>query len=83
LPRPDRGQPFVINTLSSMTTDAADITNDETFGIALDQHMTVSIAALDMTMTEPGRIHSKAGKPVDAETLAKRWLIPANRLQGQ
>jgi hypothetical protein len=47
-------------------TDAADITNDENFGIALEQHVTVSIAALDTTT---GRIHSKAGKPVDAETL--------------
>ncbi len=79
VPRPDRGQPFVINTLSSMTTDIADITNDENFGIALDQHVTVSIAALDTTKTAPGWIHSKAGKPVDAETLAKGWLIPANR----
>jgi hypothetical protein len=78
LPRPDRGQPFVINALSSMTTDAADITDDENFGIALEQHMTVSIAVLDTTKTEPGWIHSKAGKPVDAETLAKHWLIPAN-----
>ncbi len=78
MPHPDRGQPFVINALSSMTTDAADITNDENFGIALDQHVTVSIAALDTTKTAPGRIHSKAGKPVDAETLAKHWLIPAN-----
>jgi hypothetical protein len=37
LPRPDRGQPFVINALSSMTADAADITDDENFGIALKQ----------------------------------------------
>jgi hypothetical protein len=78
LPCPDRGQPFVINTLSSMMTDAADITNDENFGMALDQHVTVSVAALDRTKTVPGPIHSKAGKPVDAETLAKHWLIPAN-----
>jgi hypothetical protein len=27
LPHPDRGQLFVINAISSMTTDAADITN--------------------------------------------------------
>jgi hypothetical protein len=78
LPRPDKGQPFVINTLSSMTIDAADITNDENFGIALDQHVTVSVAALDTTKTAPGWIHSKAGKLVDAEMLAKCWLIPAN-----
>ena len=71
LPCPDRGQLFVINVLSSMTTDAADITNDENFGIALDQHVTVSVAALDMAKTAPSRIHSKAGKPVDAEMLAK------------
>jgi hypothetical protein len=78
LPRPDRGQPFVINGLSSMTTDTADITNDDNFGIAFDQHVTVSVAALDTTKTAPGWIHSKAGKPVDAEMLAKHWLISAN-----
>ncbi len=79
LPCPDRGQPFVIKAISSMTTDTADITNDEYFGIAFEQHVTVSIAALDTTKKAPGQIHSKAGKPVDAETLAKCWLIPANR----
>jgi hypothetical protein len=79
LPRPDRRQPFVINTLSSMTIDTADITNDENFGIALEQQVIVSIVVLDTTKTAPGRIHSKAGKPVDAEMLAKCWLIPANR----
>jgi hypothetical protein len=62
-----------------MMTNTADITDDENFGIALEQHLTVSVAVLDTTKTVPGRIHSKAGKPVDAETLAKRWLIPANR----
>jgi hypothetical protein len=60
-----------------MTTDAADITNDENFGIALEQHVTVSVAALDTTKTAPCWIHSKAGKLVDAETLTKNWLIPA------
>jgi hypothetical protein len=79
LPHPDRGHPFVINALSSIMTDTVDITNDENFGIALDQHVTVSIAALDVTKTAPGWIHSKASKPVDAETIAKRWLIPAKR----
>ncbi len=78
LPRPDRGQPFVINALSFMTTDAADITNDENFGIDLEQHVTVSAAALDTTKTPLGQIHLKAGKPVDTEMLAKRLLIPAN-----
>ena len=78
LPRPDRGQPFIINALSSMTTNATDITDDEIFGIALEQHVTVSVAVLDTTKTAPGWINSKAGKPVDAEMLAKRWLIPAN-----
>ncbi len=79
LPCPDRGQPFVIKALSSMTTDAADIANDENFGIALEQHVTVSVAALDTTKTAPGWIHSKAGKPVNAEMLAKRCLICASR----
>ncbi len=78
LPRPDRGQPFVINALSSMTTDAEDITDDENFGIALEQHVTVSIAGLDTTKTASGHIHSKAGKPVDTEMLAKNWLTPVN-----
>ena len=35
LPRPDRGQTFVINALSSMTTDAADITNDKNLALLL------------------------------------------------
>jgi hypothetical protein len=52
------------------------------FLIALEQHMTVSIAALDTTKIAHGWIHSKAGKQVDAEMLAKRWLIPANRAAG-
>ncbi len=39
---PDRGQLFVINTLSSMTTDATDITNDENFGIAHESSMLLS-----------------------------------------
>ena len=61
LPRPDRGQPFVINALSSMTTDVADITDDENFGIALKQQVTISIAALDTAKTAPGRIYSRYG----------------------
>ncbi len=61
LPRPDRGQPLVINTLSSMMTDAIDITNDENFGIALKQQVTISIAALDTAKTAPGRIYSRYG----------------------
>ena len=72
--RPDRGQSFVINSLSSMTSYAANITDNENFGLALDMQVTISVAALD-TRTKPGRIHSKAGKPVDAEMLAKRWMI--------
>ncbi len=78
MPCPDRRQPFVINALSSMTTDTADIIDDENFDIALEQHVTVSVAALDMTKTAPGWTHSKARKPVDAEALAKCWLIHAN-----
>jgi hypothetical protein len=78
LPHPDRGQSFVINALSSMKTDAAVITDDENFGIALEHYVTVSIAMLETAMTAPGWIHSKAGKPGDAETIVKLWLIPAN-----
>jgi hypothetical protein len=71
LPCPDRGQLYVINALSSMTTDVANIADDKSFGLALEQHVTVSIAALDTTKTVPSWIHSKAGKPVDTITLAK------------
>ena len=35
LPRPDRGQPFVINAVSSMRTDATDITDNETSALIL------------------------------------------------
>jgi hypothetical protein len=62
-----------------MTTDAADIRDDENSGIALEKHVTLSVAAFGTTKTAPGQIHSMAGKPVDTETLAKRWLIPAIR----
>jgi hypothetical protein len=34
LPRPDRGQPFVINTLSSIKTDATDMM--KTFALLLN-----------------------------------------------
>jgi hypothetical protein len=61
-----------------MTTDAADITDDENFGIALEQQVTISCATLDTTKTEPDWIHSMADKPMDAKTLVKCWLIPAN-----
>ncbi len=69
---PDREQTFVINTLSSMMTDAANITDNENFTLALEQQVAI------WTKTAPVRIHFKAGKPVDAETLAKGWLVPAN-----
>ncbi len=44
--------------------------------------MTVSVAVLDTAKTVPGRIHSKAGMPVDAERLTKRWLNSANHAVG-
>ncbi len=62
----------MINLLSSMTCYAADVTDNENFGLALDMQVTISVAALDTTKTKPGRIHSKTGKPFDAEMLAKR-----------
>jgi len=74
----------VINSLSSMTSYAADVTDNENFGLVLDMQVTISVAVLDTTKTKPRRIHSKAGKPVEAEMLAKRWMIPARlrRLNG-
>ena len=60
LPHSDRGQTFVINTLSSMMTDAANITDNENFGIALEQQVTISVAMLDSMKTAPGRIQVDA-----------------------
>jgi hypothetical protein len=68
---PDRGQTFAINTLSSMMTNAADITDIKIFGLALEQQVTISIVALNSTKAAAGRIHSKARKPVNTEMLAK------------
>ena len=62
-----------------MTAHVTYIIDDEDFSIALEQQVTVSVAELDTTKTMPGHIHSKAGKPVDAETLAECWMIPAKR----
>jgi hypothetical protein len=61
-----------------LTTVATDITDDKNFGLALEQQVTACVAMLDLTKTKPSRIHSKAGKPFDAEMLAKCWLIPTN-----
>ncbi len=78
LPHPDRGKVFVINALSSLMNDATDITDDKNFGLPLEPQVTVSVAVLGLTKTKPGHVHFKASKPVNAETLAKHWLIPVN-----
>ncbi len=53
LPLPDRGQSFVINALSSMTTDTVDIIDYENFGIALEQHVTIRLPYLTQLRQHP------------------------------
>ena len=58
-----------------MTRYATDVTDNENFGLALDMQVTISVAALDTTKTKPGRIHSKAGKPVIAPLILRLVLL--------
>ena len=69
---------FVINSMSSPTLDAADLTDDHKFDRVLEYHINVSIPELTSN-SNTGTIKSKVGQPVDHLTLANRYNIPVNR----
>jgi hypothetical protein len=66
---------LVINSLSSLTTDQADITNDENFYDVLASH--VQISSIETSLN--GHIRSCKTAPIDPQTLAARWMISPER----
>jgi hypothetical protein len=66
---------LVINLLSSLTTDQADITNDENFYDVLASHDQISSIKTSLN----GHIHSRKTAPIDPQTLATRWMISPER----
>jgi hypothetical protein len=66
---------LVINLLSSLTTDQADVTNDENFYDVLASH--VQISSIETSLN--GHICSCKTAPIDPQTLATRWMISSER----
>jgi hypothetical protein len=66
---------LVINSLSSLTTDQADVTDDENFYDVLASH--AQISSIETSLN--GHIHSRKTAPIDPQTLAARWMIPPER----
>ncbi len=62
---------LVINLLSSLTTDQADVTNDENFYDVLASH--VQISSIETSLN--GHIQSRKTMPIDPQTLAACWMI--------
>ncbi len=66
---------LVINSLSFLTTDQADITDDENFYDVLASH--VQISSIETSLN--GHICSRKTVPIDPQTLAARWIISPER----
>ncbi len=66
---------LVINLLSSLTTDQADITDDKNFYDVLASH--VQIPSIETSLN--GHICLRKTAPIDPQTLATRWMISPER----
>jgi hypothetical protein len=66
---------LVINLLSSLTTDQADITDDENFYDVLASH--VQMFSIETSLN--GHIRLCMTVPIDPQTLAARWMISPDR----
>ncbi len=62
---------LVINLLSSMTADQADVTDDNNFYRVLASHVQIS----SIETSHNGYIHLCITAPIDPQTLAARWMI--------
>jgi hypothetical protein len=62
---------LVINLLSSLTTDQADVTDDENFYDVLASHVQISSNETSLN----GHICSCKTMPIDPQTLATHWMI--------
>ncbi len=61
---------LVINSYSSLTTDQADVTDDENFYV-LASH--VQISSIETSLN--GHICLRKTAPIDPQILAARWMI--------
>ncbi len=66
---------LVINLLSSLTTDQADVTDDENFYDVLASH--VQISSIETSLNGHICLHKTA--PIDPQTLAAHWMISQER----
>ncbi len=66
---------LVINSLSSLTNDQADITDDKNFYDVLASH--VQISSIETMLN--GHICPCKTAPIDPQTLAARWMISPER----
>jgi hypothetical protein len=66
---------LVINSLSFLTTDQADVTVDENFYDVLASHVQISSIGTSLT----GHICLCKGPPIDPQTLAARRMISPER----
>ncbi len=66
---------LVINSLSSLTTDQADVTDDDNFYDVLASH--VQISSIETSLN--GHICLRKTVPIDPQTLAARWMISLER----
>ncbi len=66
---------LVINLLSSLSTDQADVTDDEYFYDVLASHVQIS----SIESSHNGHICLRKVAPIDPQTLAARWMISPER----
>jgi hypothetical protein len=66
---------LVIDSLSSLTTDQADVTDDKNFYDVLASH--VQISSIESSLN--GHICLRKVAPIDPQTLAARWMISLER----
>jgi len=64
---PARGR-LVINELTSLMTDTADVTDNDNFHVVLQSRVQVS----SIGTSETGHFKTKQTKPIDHQTLASR-----------
>jgi hypothetical protein len=66
---------LTINSLSSLTTDLVDITDDGNFHQVLTSKVMISSVETSLN----GHIRSRNIAPIDPQTLATRWMISPDR----
>ncbi len=68
---------LVINLLSSLTTDQADVTDYKNFYDVLASH--VQISSIETSLN--GHICSCKTMPIDSQTLAACWMVSPERAE--